>query len=736
MIASRHVSPPFLFCFLMGICMWTTAGANPVSESRIGDFTVHWTRSADGNSGIGKITAGNRELRAGDVSWTFYAETLDGHRFDRWTLNRVDAEEEGLVARLTSTASRPVLREKRNVYGDPLVSLQTGPVSEETATLKLVFASDRYLGLPRLRVRAELETSSPVDFLLERYSLELDGTTEGATFFAQRWGTENGGWQSSLDEEAFFSTEDAMFVNGKPHSLGQLQPRLAGGVAMEYFWKADGAVAAWREEGGLTKSVSTKPKGSGRLEIIEKHFAGRGQVQTSPWLNIVVYDGRKHGELDESSAHDLWARLWDAFADGLNRRLGIDRPDPVPSLFFESWNLGSGRFFEHQAAQLDYIETTGVRRVMLHTLPHPHLGHNCCALHGLEILESEGGMEALAGYVKDAKSRGLEVYGWATAMMLKEGYANRKAREAGELEKGSLVTANPDWFCRDRDGNLFGSGYQELATYDLTHPDARAYFVDWMKRFHQEAGLDGMWADSFINAWATPLDYSDGGANPVWPGSLKALAESNAGGMKFVTEGVSPIATSAGNLGMWEDLEGKTTNNIGQHMNVGAHGLYRTTMWVRGKGQEAGKTVTPAFYFQSLANKAPLALMYHSSDVPFNKVGTLRLKPVAIEGYADMNRAYLEVLDLMGVRQLLLEQEAVLWHPAEAATTDLSSGDWVKDPSEVKGPRVLFTFTEREIELPGNGWAGRTLRKVGTRTSRELKDARVQTEGMSVYIIE
>ena len=236
---------------------------------------------------------------------------------------------------------------------------------------------------------------------------------------------------------------------------------------------------------------------------------------------------------------NIWTHLWDHYGNQLRESAGIPEPEIVQSLYVESWNLGSGRFFEHQLAQLDEIASRGIKRLVLHTLPHPHYRRNCCAHYDYTILDSEGGMAALRAFTDAARQRDIEVYGWA----------------GGSLSvRSPLIKENPHWTIQEPSGRRFDGGYPgTLVALDFAHPEVQNWYIDRMKTLLHEGGIAGMWMDSWMNLHAfgvdqkRPLEY--GGPGPHLDGLIQVMKTLSDEGMRFITEGVSPLGLSAGNLG-------------------------------------------------------------------------------------------------------------------------------------------------------------------------------------------
>lgn len=691
------------------------------------DVTVH---ARDGLfAGIGQIACDGWPLRERDARHAVRCETTDGHLFEDWTPARVASGAGRLTLRFDGLGRAQWHDGTLNCYGDPNVRVGP-PVRPPRARLTIEFRSGRQRGLPCLRIRTGVRlTGAAADWLQEEWSWAPGGRTAGATYFAQRWGSENGGWEHSLDRNATFSTRDAMTVNGRSVNLGSLQPRGGGGPSLDYIYKPQGALALYRDRIGTTRGLAEKRPGETTLRVVDQTWGPRGPVQTSAWLTAVVYRAPRGRALTRERAHDLWTRLWGDHTAALAARTGIARIPPRPGIFCESWNMGSGRFFEHQAKFLDAIAATGAKRVFLHTLPHPHKGNNCCGLYDLSILESEGGLPALRRYTDAAHVRGLEVIGWASWHVHNE---------------SPLLKRHPDWAVRDRRGHVFGGGYAMLAALDFGHPAVRRFYLDGMLALRRAGGLDALWLDSVLNGFFYPVNFAraavHGGPGPQIAGLIEVLAALSMAGLKIVTESATPFGLSCGNIGFQGDVHetALTGNLLFRALGCGELGLYRTNLWARGKEQVAGKGIAPMTYFRALAHAAPIALYYDTSDHPHCLSPDARLPltpPPAIPDLPALNEAYNRVEPLMDVREVLPDDAGVLWHPLVAAPADLTRA-LTLDPARAPGPRVLFSFQQRPVALPGAGWEGLAARSLLNKTETRLQGPVLAAAARDVYVIE
>lgn len=672
--------------------------------------------------GIGGVWLDRLPLRNSRIPFCPVVQSTDGHAFDDWRLAGVLSRPDRLCIRLQTQGQPSWHTGTRNCYGDP--NLRPLPERPEPpkATLLMEFHSDRWLALPRLRMRTTFASATcAIDWILERFTWEPGGSTAGLTYIAQRWGTEHGGWECRLDRSASFSTRDAMTVNGKVVDLGSGQPRGGGGPAMDFIHGPRGALCLFREDLTHVRGLVEKRRGATVLSFTDQCWARRARRQSTPWLSVVVCQRR----LDDVRAHDLWTRLWDRHVQGLAKRTGIARPAPAPAIFCESWNLGSGRFFDRQAARLPAIADTGVRRVLLHTLPHPHEGRNCCGNYDLSILASEGGTEALRAYTDRAHALGLKVIAWAP----------------GSLHRQSpLLKAHPEWVIRDARGQVYGGGYDCLAALDFGHPEVQAFYVDSLRALHDDGGIDGVWLDSLVNLHFYGVNLarpaSAGGPGPHTAGWLRCMRQLSRAGLSILTEGVGPLGLSAGSIGFAPIRETAQTGNLlFAHLRGREHLLYRTSLWARGRHQAAGQTISRELYFRTLAHAAPLALYYDTSD-NHNPPPAGLAPPVAIAGYRDLNAVYGQVCSRMQVRQLLPSDAGVLWHPDAAAPRDLSAGPLTLDPAACPGPRILFSFRSGVVPLPGRGWVGMVATDLASGRVVPLREPRLRTRKWSVHVIE
>lgn len=650
---------------------------------KLGPFEIDILTNGLSFQGIGRISCNGTALRSGEYFMLPCAIGTGGERFTRWMLDGVEQGDNAGAVVGSGEGKLSLHTGRTGLYFESdfaTLSLERERVAH--AVMRLELAADSWLGCPRLRMRTVI-TSDDCELIsvVERGSWELGGTTDGVTYLAQRWGCENGGWECRLDRDTAFSTRDAMAVGGKPCELAQLQARGFGGPSMEYQYSARGALVLFREEQGLVRGMADKAPGAATLQYVDESFRDRGPRVDSPWLSVVLY--QPSGPWDELRARNLWSRFFDHYAASVARRTGISRPMSLPGIGCESWNFGSGRFFEHQKAKLPAIAALGARRVLLHTLPHPHDADNCCGIFDYTIPASEGGIGALREYCDAADRLGLKVIMWI----------------GGALHRNApLVKKHADWFVRMRDGSVFGAGYHCLAVLDMGHPRVYRFMRESIERLIVQGGIRGVWVDSLLNAWGHSYSWHRpvhaGGPGPVAPHVIRLLADLSTCGCEIFTEGISPFGMPMGGIGTAEITSTALTGNLQfAKLACGPEGLHRTNLWAR--GDTGGRGIGKDRYFRLLAMGAPLMVYYNTSDRDREKLGTADLPaPMGIPRYAELNEAYSRVSENLVVREVLADGRGVLWHPAD-------NGDPLGDPSGAAGTRVLFSFGDRPIDIGG-----------------------------------
>ncbi len=69
------------------------------------------------------------------------------------------------------------------------------------------------------------------------------------------------------------------------------------------------------------------------------------------------------------------------------------------------------------------------------------------------------------------------------------------------------VTQHPDWYARDKSGNMFSpEGWEDVVQLDVNHPEMRAAMIDALKFWVTEANVDGFRCDV---AYMVPTDFWD-----------------------------------------------------------------------------------------------------------------------------------------------------------------------------------------------------------------------------------
>jgi hypothetical protein len=223
--------------------------------------------------------------------------TRAGVTYQQWQLERIErVGPDELAIHLTGTGNQGLMQQRENVYGHAYVVGTEDIAAPKPASAIIRLRVNEFLRTPRLQVQMQIAVpedvpNGTIDWLLERHSWQPHKGLTGWRYFAQRWGSENGGWDSPLDSPTGFSTTDAMHVGGNQLVLGQGQPRGFGGPAMDFCYGPNGAFALWRdpqEPGAYIRGHVTKRPDQTFLAITDQHFIRRNTVATTPWLSMVV----------------------------------------------------------------------------------------------------------------------------------------------------------------------------------------------------------------------------------------------------------------------------------------------------------------------------------------------------------------------------------------------------------------------------------------------------------------
>jgi hypothetical protein len=527
---------------------------------------------------------------------------------------------------------------------------------------------------------------------------------EPAAFGEGDWRLQQRGNQSNSRAEEVFQLSHAK--DAEPHTISKRnynarqQPFffIAGnrGATLSYFDRLSRSDVGEVQEGDrivLQSAIPVRADDDGVIATPVKSWLFRPANLTSKW-----------------DAINAWTWAWDFVLGYLQAQMGILPVEPRPTLFHQqfdtpgieygmtaekrkamdppaledSWLYQFANDMVPKAAEwgMGVIE---LRAVLDTDIDHSgaefpngsFAGGSVCSPWGLAISPKLGGSGGMAYLVDKAHKHGIKVIIWSAP--------------AHQSVCAPVVRLHPEWLMLNDEGRVNNRGYVTLVGMDLAAGYGE-YMADAYRRLREEAGLDGVWADSYC-AFGSDRDMSDPWPYPQLDEAVKLQrAMQDMGYTVLLKEGCGPFGLSTRSGGL-HDILG--------HEYMRYFFLYNHS--------DSTRRYDPDSYFRSLASKGVMEIR-----VPQD----FEAQPEeARDRIIRANRAYNEVLPLMKRRFVIGDGEkwfGVIWADASGRK------------------RVLYSFERFQWLAPKNAKGRELITGESIVVSERLLDA----EPWRVYVLD
>lgn len=270
--------------------------------------------------------------------------------------------------------------------------------------------------------------------------------------------------------------------------------------------------------------------------------------------------------------------------------------------------------------------------------------------------------------------------------------------------RAPILREHPEYILQHVNTLGHSGGYSHLSICSINWcSGARQWFLDDLKRWHDEGGLEWLFFDSWPNLGCSPMNYG-GRMEPMQWELGGVLAELQQIGYDwFSFEGTSPFGVHQ--YGLWDPMQ-----DYEQHTSGGVMGQNDFGWWLgheyMGYNQMLGPKVNeqrdpaivPELAFRYAANRSlTLVQRDHDNRYPYT------------EG---LDRTYARLQPLMHKRILLPDDRGVRWESDQG--------------------QALFAFKPFELSLPAGARVFRV--EAGEETPVQIDDA-LRTEAWAAYRI-
>ncbi|HYE05826.1 MAG TPA: hypothetical protein VEL07_09955 [Planctomycetota bacterium] len=646
--------------------------------------------------GLGRIAIGGVAVRSGRLPLTVRSQSFRGLEISALRVEGVEQSGAGVTIRLACDFAPMDVKILRDHSFDPIHDVADWDADNVVvgAKLDLVLApASEQLGPWRFAgfsYQWRYQGAVPLFHLLELASWELDGDIVGASVISQ---------SSCSRPTATFAPDTAWTTEGVIHwddeaakanpVMTHNLPRWASHQAFDFQYKGARTLIGDYARVDLIRTILMREPGKAELKTIDKHiFDQATSYETSP--KRILLNGDAKTATDQ---RNCWTWWFDHSADRARGEFGLEEEPLLPRLYWNYW-----RDFTIDTYYRDLIPAAhacGFRGLFIDQVnksaqtegsPHKDFHWNMCTAHEYEPSPALGGPAALKRLYEDCKAKNIRAYSWTNNDQGLSSPINKEERDP----RG--------WFVHMEDTRTkYGGAYTNIfSILDFKNPDARAYWVDSLKKIKAETGFDAWLFDSFYNLGFMPVSFNRGAPSTQWRELLGAFKDLQDAGINFMIESFGPFGQPQ--HGCPTDYA-KRENHFACYKVCGGFGY--TTVPTGGEIVRTEPDV--AVVFRWMAHMATPGFNLWQDGVRIDRQWTAALKQT-LDLYYD-NRESM-------VRRFLQEDDrAVLWHDRAGTRA------------------TLWNFVARDVELPG---AVRDL------TSGEALGVarRYRLEANHVYVIE
>ncbi len=506
-------------------------------------------------------------------------------------------------------------------------------------------------GFTGFRYRYRVLTSEPGCEVVERTRWCLGGSSGTGTYFIRNvYGAQE--YQLGGPQALTTYTWDEDKNPTVPHSrFGKMQ-------AHDYHYiPGQGFMLTYFDEPALILNGKMSYTLGGVPEDRDQYFLA-GPGMESPWKYVLARTSTQTLTTDQQLKDYAEVATWvDAYYRNLK---GYRLPEPKPFLWL------SPRL-DRLRTMLPDIRDLGFKRIWIGPIWKSAATEDntrtTMSVYDWDVADAWGGLQGLADFCEDAHKYGIEVIAWFPYVHLSD--------------LSPVWTAHPEWR-----GHAIGVPYDGLLLpLDLSRADARDYVLQKLQVV-RDAGLDGLWLDSYHNFAIESYRLEGGTRIPQVNEALDLQKQLQNMGFVLYIEGLSPYGLTC------SAMKGdRFTNSYDgaewRALNTGFHLEEKDRFNER--GNSIGSDLTGVDYLKWLAWRGPLAV---ESKVLGDNVPWANFTAGELAMLRHLNGIYNASIDGMGtLDEVLPTNQGVRWRSAngwllyafEDTSISTTSGDVVFD---------------------------------------------------------
>ena len=641
--------------------------------------------------GLGAIEIAGVPVRADATPIRPDFSTPDARHYQDFLLLEVVQDAAGIVLR-TEALGRP------EVYGEMMDEYSYNlafPKLRETVQdrldwiltpQELVLDGQRYVGLS-LAFRFESATQE-IHKLTTVATWEIGGHASGNTLYHQAY-TCPPVYTATVDNR--FSTTCLkrldLWDNWLGHSY-QMLPRWGCIQPFDFQAAPEGVLLGYWKDPHAVKSLLQKNPGEDVVFVVDEYDFPLTSAITTPAKQILFSPG------EGRAAHevvDMWTRAMDYTTEIIRGYFGITQCEPLPtggplyqgrnSVPREElaggpqddwlWRVKDGKFYflleGDEIESHDFLYWTadkvlprlheqGIRRVSFEPVHESDFTEGCMDFHAQTGWHNDLVVTSICGSRRYVPAQFYDGWrGWNYLADKARGYGMSVGHWVGLhlTPRAPIVQEHPEYFLQHVNTLGHGGGYSHQFICSLNWcSGVREWFLNDMKRWHDEGGLEWLFFDSWPNLGCSPLNYGGRMEAMQWELGYVLADLQKIGYNWFSFEGTSPFGVHQ--YGLWDPM-----TEYEKHTSGGVMGQNDFAGWVgheyMGYNQMLGPNVN--------AQRDPATLPEMRFRYIANRSLTLfgRSQPGQEENLDLLEQTYLRLQPLMRKRYQLPEDRGVRW---------------------------------------------------------------------------
>jgi hypothetical protein len=473
-------------------------------------FTLHLHCEGERFCGIGAVYFQDRLLRSSELPWTFYTESEStqgegGWRFEEFTLRGVEQGGDRATIEYSSRGCWMPRMQAADAMGDARVATRRLKAPEAVFRWHFKSIEEQIEENVWPGLAMQLEISSPhhpVHWVIEATTWEIGGEAACCVLIQQDVSTID--LEQKVEAGSAFSTIEKFFTQdagawGGSYPMDML-PRAAGAAICDFQVKGDLALCLWAEQPGLTRARLEKFADENVIHYTDRAFIPLSEKAIFPERKLLV-----HRHQSTLMSHE-WRNLWlDCFTHARRQILdhyGFEVEHPRPHVRAHLWDEDLKRFgaawTEPLKAAMPDFARLGYKEVFTHGVwesvtsdPNPVEDGNICCPYEFTFAEEFGGAAGMKSLTDAAHANDMELYQWFSFHLSKH---------------AKVWQEHPDWVLREANGDPWDGNYGSLWSGRMRSGYGQ-WFEDAILRLHQQAGLDGLFLDSYQNLGVTGIDW-------------------------------------------------------------------------------------------------------------------------------------------------------------------------------------------------------------------------------------